>query len=350
MPARPVQLVDQRLGPEAAVLGARQHAQGVVAHDGQAAPGLGQPLPDQRITSAAVLACPRHQPLELVAKLHLLAQGRDATLEAEQRHGNTPAVAGRAENIVGRGHGIIEEHLVELRGAGKLLDGAHCDARLVHRHQQEGEPLPAPALGVGASDDEAPVRLVGQGRPDLLAVENPLSRGLVQAGTCTDVGQVGACPGLRIALTPELTPLDDAGQETATLSFATEGGNGRASESFADVAHSPWAAGAGILLVEDHLLADRQAPPAMLRCPAHAGPATLGEVAFPGLALFGEGVLIAGATAKAQRGKLTLEVGLEPACDLVTKSFVVTAETDLHYVSPNSSRTICSRCQAGVPR
>ena len=47
----------------------------------------------------------------------------------EQRHRDPPAVAGLADDQVRRRARAGEEHLVELRGAGELLDRPHLDAR-----------------------------------------------------------------------------------------------------------------------------------------------------------------------------------------------------------------------------
>ena len=52
------------------------------------------------------------------------------------------------------------------------------------------------------------------------------------------------------------------------LLVRTEVHDRRPQETFTDDAHAPRAAGTGVLLVEDHLLGDRQPAPAMLRRPA----------------------------------------------------------------------------------
>lgn len=72
----------------------------------------------------------------------LLTEGGDAPLELEQTHGHFPAVAGGTDDQVGVGHRIVEEDLVELAGAGDLLDRPD-DTRLVERHQQKAEAVVA---------------------------------------------------------------------------------------------------------------------------------------------------------------------------------------------------------------
>ena len=81
-----------------------------------------------------------------------------------------------ADDEVGVGAGAGEEHLVELRGAGELVDRPDLDALLVHRHQQVGQAAVALRAGLGAGDHEAPVGLVGQRGPHLLPVDHPVGR------------------------------------------------------------------------------------------------------------------------------------------------------------------------------
>src|SRR5690606_939969 len=107
------------------------------------------------------------------------------------------------------------------------------------------------------------------------------------------------------------------------LVLGAEGDDGRARQPLADMAHAAGAAGAGVLLVEDHLLLDGAAAPTVFLRPADAGPAALGQLALPGLALLAEHVFIARAAAKADRLELTLEVVPQPAGDLFAEPFVV---------------------------
>ncbi|MCY1544223.1 hypothetical protein D9M68_800870 [compost metagenome] len=101
--------------------------------------------------------------------------------------------------------------------------------------------------------------------------------------------------------------------------------------------------------MEDHLLADGQAAPAMLGRPADAGPAPFGELALPGLALFGKAVFVTRAAAKAQGLELTTEVFRQPAGDFEAEGFVRLTETDLHAISPRRAAAMRSRCQDGAP-
>ncbi|MCY1420687.1 hypothetical protein D9M71_363170 [compost metagenome] len=279
-----------------------------------------------------------------------MAKGGNPALKAQQGHGDLPAFTGFTDDIRGVGAGIIEEHFVEFRGAGQLLDWAHGDAGLSHGYQQERQTFVADTARFGAGDDETPIRLVGQRSPDLLPVDDPAVAGFIERCAGLDVGQVRACAGLRIALAPEVRAADDAWQETLFLLFAAEGGNRWPGQAFADMAHAPGAAGTGIFFVEDDLLGDRQAAPAMLRCPADAGPAAAGQLAFPGLALLGKHMFITRATAKAQLLEFAAQVGGQPVGHLLAEALVLLAETDLHGCSPRITLAMRSRCQAGAPR
>src|SRR5690606_37963215 len=153
----------------------------------------------------------------------------------------------------------------------------------VHCHQEEAEALVGLRLGVGAGDHEAVLGLVRQGGPHLLAVEDPLARGLVKTRLALHIGQVRAGGGLGVALAPELLAGTDAGQVTLLLHLAAEGNQRGPGKRLANVADAARATGAGVLFVEDHLLLDAGAATAVLRWPADTGPAALGELLLPGL-------------------------------------------------------------------
>ena len=74
--------------------------------------------------------------------------------------------------------------------------------------------------------------------------------------------------------------------------------------------------GAGVLLVEDHLLGQAEPAAAVLGGPADAGPAALGEVSVPRQPLVVALELAARPALAAKLGELADEVLLEPAADL----------------------------------
>ena len=125
--------------------------------------------------------------------------------------------------------------------------------------------------GIGPAHDEAPVRLVGQGRPDLLARDHPLVA--VADGPRLDVGQVAARVGLGVALAPQLGALPDRREEARLLLGRAVVDQGRAEQPLAHDVDPARRRGPGVLLVEDDLLGHGGAPAAVLDRPAQAGPA-----------------------------------------------------------------------------
>src|SRR3546814_17498914 len=93
--------------------------------------------------------------------------------------------------------------------------------------------------------------------------------------------QVGAGVRLRKALAPIPTTGAERGQKALLLRVAAERDQRRTDQTLADVPHASRAAGARILLVEDHLSRDRQATAAGLFRPADTGPATRRKLALP---------------------------------------------------------------------
>ena len=137
MPGGPGQFVDHGFALETAILRTGEHAQRVVAQHLQSRPRLCDALAQQWVARGAIGAGDADDFIEFVLKLHLLAQRRDTAFEAEQGHGDFPAVARLADQVIGAGDCLIEKHFVELAGACQLLDRLHADLRLGHRHQQE---------------------------------------------------------------------------------------------------------------------------------------------------------------------------------------------------------------------
>src|SRR3546814_20013105 len=86
-----------------------------------------------------------------------------------------------------------------------------------------------------------------------------------------------------------------------------------------DLPHASRAAGARILLVEDHLLRDRQATAAGLFRPADTGPATRRKLALPLLAQVRKCLLVTGTATMPQLGKASAQVLAHPACDVVAE-------------------------------
>ena len=248
---------------------------------------------------------------ELALEADDLAEGRHAALEAEQAHRHAPALADLADHQVGVGDRTGEEDLVELRAARELLDGADLDPGLVDRDEQEAEPLVALRAGLGAGDDEDPLGEVRVGRPHLLAIDHPLRPVVGEPGAGLDVGEVGAGVRLGVALRPELLDVADRLEEAGALRVGAEGDEGRAEQLLPEVVDRRGGVGAGVLLVEDHLLPQAQPAAAVLGRPADAGPALASQEAVPLEALVERLVVAPGAAEATQRLPLAGQVVLE---------------------------------------
>ena len=73
-----------------------------------------------------------------------------------------------------RDPGLLDEQLVELRLAGDLAERPDLDGVLVHVHQEVRQALVARRVLVRARDEHAPLGVVRERRPDLLARDDPL--------------------------------------------------------------------------------------------------------------------------------------------------------------------------------
>src|SRR3546814_5693302 len=89
--------------------------------------------------------------------------------------------------------------------AGHLDDRADLDAGRVHRADEVRDALVLVLLGIGAGDEDAVGRELGEGGPDLLAVHHVLVA--VAHGPRAEVGPVGAGKGRSEEHTSELQSL-----------------------------------------------------------------------------------------------------------------------------------------------
>ena len=127
-------------------------------------------------------------------------------------------------------------------------------------------------VAVGAAHHEAPVATTSAQRgPHLLAVDHPLVAVELGPGLRRWPGRsrrrARSSPGTRSRRRDRMP-----GRNRCCCSSVPKCDQRRAEQALADVAHAGPAAGPGVLLVEDHLLRERQAAPAVLGRPADAGP------------------------------------------------------------------------------
>src|SRR4029077_7235878 len=101
-----------------------------------------------------------------------------------------------------------------------------------------------------------------------------------------------------------------------------------------------WRLGASDLLVEDRLLDQGGAPPAVLLRPGHARPAGLVELALP-VAAEGEAGLVA-------LGLASWVVVLQPGTQLVAKGLFLVGQREVHGVRNRSASPTAGRRGDGI--
>ena len=163
---------------------------------------------------------------------------------------------------------------------------------------------------VRAREHEDPLCPVRERRPDLLARDHPLVT--LEHGPRLHVGEVGAGVGLGVSLAPDLRPVEDAGQHRELLGVGAEMDDGRAEQALADDADASGAAGARVLLVEDHLLDERRAAAAVLGGPPEPDPTVAAEFLLPLPALVEALVLVARTAAAPHRCEGPAEAAGQP--------------------------------------
>jgi hypothetical protein len=90
----------------------------------------------------------------------------------ERGHGDLPAAADLAEEILARHFHVGEEDLIELSLTRDLAERANFHARRLHVHDEVGEALVALRVGITAAHEDAVVGDVRERRPDLLAAHD----------------------------------------------------------------------------------------------------------------------------------------------------------------------------------
>ena len=181
---------------------------------------------------------------------------------------------------------------------------------------------------VGSAHDEAPLRPRGARCPDLLSVQHPLVT--IEFGAGLHVGEVAPGVGLAVTLAPDVVSRKDTGKEALLLLIGSKVNHGRAEQAFADVPHPAGALRAGVLLVEDHLLIEREIAATDFTGPTDTNPAVGPQLLFPGVAFFEQRMFVTGPTTALDDGKFAFEIFIQPARDLAAKGFVFFAEAGVH--------------------
>ena len=179
---------------------------------------------------------------------------------------------------------IVEEDVVDLMTALKGGDAAHSDAGALHVDEQEGDARLRLGVGIGADQEEAPVGVLAERGPGLLAVDDVVFLAVI-AGDAFGAGlqarEVGAGTGLGIPLAPPVDSVADTGEEALLLLLGPEGIEDRRQHGDAKGQNTE-GVGPGLLLGPDVFLGRRPAGSAQLDRPGRRGPALLGEDPVPG--------------------------------------------------------------------
>ncbi len=127
---------------------------------------------------------------------------RGAALERQKVHGDGPAVAFVSQGAVEGDHDVVEEDLAELLHPVHRSKGLDGDAGRIHVDEQRGD---AAMGGVGRAcsrEEHAPLRVLGEARPDLLPAYAPSVVGL--RGPAGQRGEVATGAGFGESLAPGL--------------------------------------------------------------------------------------------------------------------------------------------------
>ena len=198
--------------------------------------------------------------------------------------------------------------------------------------------------GLGAGDHEEPLAEVGVGRPHLLAVEHPLVAVAGAPWSARWPGRSRRRARSSPAPTAPRRPGSWAGTAPAAPAVPNAIRVGPSSSSPRWLTRTG-RVGPGVLLVEDHLLPQAQPAAAVLRRPADAGPAVLGEVPVPGQPLLDAPRGPPGAAEPLQRGELAGQVLLEPAADLGAEGLVLVGVAQVHvWYSTKQMLGLRDRC------
>ena len=154
-------------------------------------------------------------------------------------------------------------------------------------------------VGIGAGDQHAPLRVLGEGRPDLLPADHPFVAVLDRARL--QRGEVGAGLGLGEALAPDLLAGQDRLQVALLLLLGAVGDHDRAAHRQAEHVGGARRLLAGRLADEDRLLDHRRAAAAVLLRPGDPGPAGLVQLVLP-LAAEGHHLVETGLRARGRGG------------------------------------------------
>ncbi len=248
--------------------------------------------------------------------------------------GDEPALPAPAHHVLLWHAHIGEKHFVEFGIARHRFQWANVDARGRHREQDVAYALVLGALAFGAHETEDHVRALGGGGPDFLAVDEKIAAVFNPARL--QRGKIGACAGLRIALTPDDFTAQGGRDVLALLFFAADFQQRRNQHRNALPGNSGWRFGTGEFFGNDTRLKNigGRAITAIHTRDGARGITILDQQLLPGQHIG------RGPPAAIRLWKLSAMV-FEKRTRLAAKVFVFGAVCEIH-VSPLSSGTCTS--------
>src|SRR5262245_36521180 len=260
------------------------------------------------------------------------ADGDALVHERGQRH--APAVADAPEPVLLRDADVVQEDLVEARGAVDLADRAHLDPGRVHVDDEVGEARVLRGVGIGAGHDHPEVAEVGERAPDLLSGEHPP----VAAPGCAraQAREVAARAGLAEELAPDDLAARHLAHPARLLLRRAVRHDRRTEHPVPDRVDVGGRREAGLLLVPDRLFHAAEVPAPVLLGPGEAGPARVELARLPGLRLAQGLVVLALAERVAARlvGRARLRVLLEPGPGLGAEGGLFLGVVEVHRRAP----------------
>ena len=181
---------------------------------------------------------------------------------------------------------------------------------------------------VGAAHHKAPVGILGQRSPNLLAVDHPSIA--VEHRLGAHIGQIRPGIGLGIALAPELLARQDRRHKPLLLLRRAVGNQRRPQQRDPHVGKPPRRPGLHVGLVEQHLLRQTALPAPQVGGKVDAQPAADGQLALPGDLHLSGNVLLAHPTKAPKSGEVPHQVLLKPRPYLVAKIPLSRVEVEIH--------------------
>ena len=193
-----------------------------------------------------------------------------------------PSLPDRTQPLRIRHAHIGEEHLVEVRRARHLMDRPDLDARRFHVEEEEGQPLMLRHVRIGAHDDDAEIRQMRAGGPDLLPVDDPVVavalRPRAQRRQVRPAGRFGE------QLAPHLLAAQRRPHMAIELFRRRVGHHRGDAHAETDLEQAARHGVVVFLLLVDHLQDRRRLAPAESLRPGDGGEARIGLLRLPRLA------------------------------------------------------------------